>query len=335
MENPYLPSVRITTQAFPFVERRESAARVEKPSALIIEDDRDIVALFRHVLDLAGYRTEIVLHGQVAVEHLANSTPDIVLLDLNLPGVSGSEILAKMRADERLKKVPVVVITALPNLVETLTVKPQLVLMKPVNIEQMTNLIQRICPTEKSMESLPWDVLTGVYNRSFFIARLKYALEHAKQLHQNRFAVLYLDLGHSIKLDYLFGSEHNKQVLKDSAMLLKTILRPTDTIARLGGDLFAILIEDVSNNDMPILIASRIQNKIRKYLAKLENELQVRANVGIVLCGEEYDSVNNILHAAENALALAKLERKKMLQLLRAKSLEMVSDMGLISPIKR
>jgi diguanylate cyclase (GGDEF)-like protein len=185
------------------------------------------------------------------------------------------------------------------------------------------------------MESLPWDVLTGVYNRSFFVARLKYALDRAKQLHQNHFAVLYLVLEHSIKLDYLFGSEYNKRVLKDSAALLKTILRPTDTIARLGGDVFSILIEDVSNHDTPILIASRIQNKIRKYLAKLENELQVRANVGIVLCGEEYASADDILHAAEHALALAKSDRKKMLQLLRGKPLDAVKDMGLISPIMR
>jgi len=335
MKNSYSPSVRLTTQAFPFVEYKERGAGVEKPSALIIEDDRDIVALFRHILDLAGYRTEIVLHGQVAVEHLAKSTPDIVLLDLNLPGVSGGEILAMMNADERLKKVPVVVITALPHLVETLTVKPQLVLIKPVNIEQMSNLIQRICPTVKSMESLPWDVLTGTYNRSFFMARLKYALERAKQLHHIHFAVLYLDLGHSIKVDYLFGSEHNKQVLKDSAALLKTILRPTDTIARFGGDVFSILIEDVSNFDTPIQIASRIQNKIRKYLAKLESELQVRANVGIVLRGEEYASVEDILHAAEDALALAKSDRKKMLELLRSKSFDAVGDMDLMSPIMR
>jgi diguanylate cyclase (GGDEF)-like protein len=305
---------------------------MEKPFALIIEDDRDIVALFRHVMDLAGYQTEIVLHGEVAVDYLSKSTPDIVLLDLNLPGVSGGEILAMMKADERLKHIPVVVITALPHLVETLTVKPQLVLIKPVNIEQMTNLILRICPAEKSMESLPWDVLTGMYNRSFFMARLRYALERARQLHENKFAVLYLDLGHSIKLDYLFGSEYNKRVLKDSAALLKTMLRPTDTIARLGGDVFSILIEDVSNPDMPILIASRLQQKIRKYLAKLENELELRANVGIVLCGEEYASVDDILHAAEQALALAKSDRKKMLQLLRGKSLEAVKDMGLVSP---
>jgi diguanylate cyclase (GGDEF)-like protein len=292
---------------------------VEKPFALIVEDDRDIVALFRHVLDLAGYRTEIVLNGKVAAELLASTTPDIVLLDLGLPGMPGGEILMMMRADERLKNVPVVIITAHAHLVEMLPVAPQLVLIKPVNIEQMSNLIQRICPTEEPMESLPWDVLTGVYNRSFFMARLAYALERAKQLHQNKFAVLYLDLGQSTKINYLFGSEYNKRVLQESAILLKTMLRPTDTVARLGGDVFVVLIEDVNNHETPILVASRVQNRIRKHLAKSENELQVRANVGIVLCGDEYTSVENILHDAEQAMFLAKSDRRKMLQTLRAK----------------
>jgi diguanylate cyclase (GGDEF)-like protein len=306
---------------------------VNKPSALIVEDDRDIVALFRHVLDLAGYQTEIIMHGKLALEHLAKYKPDIVLLDLNLPGVSGGEILAAMRADDRLKHVPVVVITAHAHLIATLPARPEFVLIKPVNIEQMSNLILRICPTEKSMESLPWDVLTGVYNRAFFLTRLEYALQRTKKLHQNQFAVLYLDLGQSNKLDYLFGSEYQKRVLQDTAGLLKSILRPTDTIARVGGGVFLILIEDVSNYDMPILIASRVQNKIRKYLAKSENELQVRANVGVVLCGEEYNSIDEILHEAEQALALAKSDRRKMLQVLRSKSIEPVRDVRSLYPI--
>jgi len=292
---------------------------LDKPFALIIEDDRDIVALFRHVLDLAGYRTEIILHGKVAAEYLATATPDIVLLDLGLPGMSGGEILGMMRADPRLKNVPVVVITAHAHLVEELPVAPHLVLIKPVNIQQMSSLIQRICPTEEPIESLPWDVLTGVYNRSFFMARLAYALERARQLRQNKFAVLYLDLGQSSKINYLFGKDYNKRVLQDSAALLKTILRPTDTVARLGEDVFAVLIEDVNNHETPILVAGRVQNRIRKYLAKAENELQVRANVGIVLCGEEYLSVEEILHDAEQALLLAKADRRKMLQTLRSK----------------
>lgn len=299
---------------------------MDRPSALIIEDDRDIVALFRHVLDLAGYRTEIVLHGKVAVEYLAKSRPDIVLLDLGLPGVSGSEILVRMSEDERLKDVPVVVITAHPHLAEALPVAPQLVLIKPVNIEQLSNLIVRICPTEKAMDSLPWDVLTGVYNRSFFMARLSYALEHAKQLHQKRFAVLYLDLGQSNKINFLFGQEYNKRVLQESATLLRTILRPTDTIARLSGYLFAILIEDVDNHETPISIAARVQGRVRRHLAKFEDELQVRANVGVVLCGAENQSVEGILHDAEEALALARSNRKKMLQTLRSKPIDAATD---------
>jgi diguanylate cyclase (GGDEF)-like protein len=301
---------------------------LEKPFALIIEDDRDIVALFRHVLDLAGYRTEIVMHGKVAAELLSQSTPDIVLLDLGLPGMSGGEILAMMRATERLKNVPVVIITAHAHLVEALPVAPQLVLIKPVNIEQMSNLIQRICPTEEPMESLPWDVLTGVYNRSFFMARLAYALERAKQLHQDQFAVLYLDLGQSSKINYLFGAEYNKRVLQDSATLLKTTLRPTDTVARLGGGVFVVLIEDVNNHETPILVASRVQNRIRKYLAKAENELQVRANVGIVLCGEEYTSVEDILRDAEQAMVMAKSDRRKMLQSLRSKPISATTNIN-------
>ncbi len=299
---------------------------MEKPFALIVEDDRDIVALFRHVMDLSGYRTEILLNGKAAADYLSQTRPDIVLLDLGLPGMSGGDILTMMHADERLQDVPVVVITANPQLVETLPVRPTLTLSKPVNVEQMSNLIQKICPTEKTMESLPWDVLTGVYSRSFFMARLAYALERARQLHNARFAVLYLDLGQSNKINYLFGSEYNKRVLQESAALLKTMLRPTDTIARSGGDIFLILIEDVSNTDTPVRIASRVQNRIRKYLAASENELQVRANVGVVLCGEEYESVEDILRDAEQALELAKSNRRKMIQTLRTKAIGPATD---------
>ena len=307
---------------------------MEKPFALIIEDERDIVALFRHVLDLAGYRTEIVLDGKAAMEHLSRTTPDIVLLDLGLPGLSGTEILVRMHADERLKQIPVVVITAFPHVAQVLPVTPQLVLIKPVNIEQMTTLIRRICPTEQPTESLPWDVLTGVYNRSFFMARLGYALERLKQLRENKFAVLDLDLGQSNKINYLFGKEYNKRVLQESAALLRKILRPTDTIARLGGEIFVILIEDVTNPETPILVGSRVQGRIRKYLAKSENELQVRANVGIVLCGDEYQTVDDILRDAEAALALAKSDRKKMLQSLRSKPMSATTNIS-TSPYMR
>ena len=93
---------------------------MDKPFALIIEDERDIVALFRHVLDLAGYHTEIVLDGKAAMDYLSRATPDIVLLDLGLPSLSGTEILTRMNADERLRKIPVVVTGRLKNWLDAL-----------------------------------------------------------------------------------------------------------------------------------------------------------------------------------------------------------------------
>ncbi|NOH03509.1 MAG: response regulator [Chloroflexi bacterium] len=97
---------------------------MDKPIALIVEDDRDIVALFRHVLDIAGYQTEIVLDGRDAMDRLGILTPNIVLLDLQLPRLSGVQILKNMRDDERLKRIPVVVITAYAPIADSLPVEP-------------------------------------------------------------------------------------------------------------------------------------------------------------------------------------------------------------------
>src|SRR5512142_11827 len=95
---------------------------MDKPFALIVEDDRDIAALFRHVLDIAGYRTELVMDGREAVERLKSAGPDIVLLDLTLPGIPGAKILELMRADRYLKDIPVVVVTAHSHIAESLQV---------------------------------------------------------------------------------------------------------------------------------------------------------------------------------------------------------------------
>jgi diguanylate cyclase (GGDEF)-like protein len=159
-------------------------------------------------------------------------------------------------------------------------------------------------------------------------------LERAKQLNHSKFAVLCLDLGQAANINFLLGKEYNKRVLKEAAKILKVILRPSDTIARLEGDTFVVLVEDVRNHETPILIASRVQSRIRKYLAKTENELQLQANVGVILCGDEYASVDEVLQDAQEALALAKSDRKKMLQMLRSKPMSATTNIS-TSPILR
>jgi diguanylate cyclase (GGDEF)-like protein len=279
---------------------------MEKPFALIIEDDRDIAALFRHVLDIAGYHTEIEMHGKEAVKHLHSVRPDIVLLDLHLPGVSGVQILEQMRADERLKSVPVVVVTAYSRDADSLPVEPDLVLLKPVNLEQLSNLVQRLRTTPGSMREPPWDEATHLYNRSFFTIRLTYSLERAKQIGHNRFGVLFAELDPIAPLLELFDESRLNEFLHEVATHLKTSLRPTDTISRFSEGLFLILLEDIFNDDIPGRIARRVRKELGNYLLEkhIESALQVR--VGVVLCNAAYKTAEEILADVDLARKLAR-----------------------------
>jgi CheY-like chemotaxis protein len=125
--------------------------------ALVIEDHRDIAALFRMVLEEVGFRTEVIRSGDEAVTRLGEIVPDVVTLDLQLPRVSGEQILHQIRADARLAKTRVVVITAYGDMAKTLQGEADLVLVKPVNLNLLRRLVARLHPTEDRASDAPDD----------------------------------------------------------------------------------------------------------------------------------------------------------------------------------
>ncbi|MEJ2758498.1 MAG: diguanylate cyclase, partial [Anaerolineales bacterium] len=228
---------------------------MSKPFAMIIEDDRDTVALFRHVLDFAGYKTEIILNGEKAMERLDITTPDIILLDLNLPGVSGTIILDKIHNEDRLKDIPVIVITGHSHMTIGLESETDLILLKPVSVDQLTNLILRLRPVDTHIpQEPPRDKLTGLYNRSFFISRLGYSIERTRQLNGGIFGILYIDYDGFSQVEEERGKTFADQLLIETANFFRSIIRPIDTISRFGYDHFFIQIEDLKQKDILIKI---------------------------------------------------------------------------------
>lgn len=282
---------------------------MDKPFALIIEDERDIAALFRHVMDLLGFQTEIIFNGQHAVERLAHSKPDIVLLDLNLPGVSGSQVLDFIHKDKRLSHTKVVVITGHAHVVGGLSSQPDLVLLKPVSIEQLTNLISRISLSEKSPKAVPvqqkpLDSRTGLYNQSFFKNRVESSIKQAREIDDYLFAVLLFKLEprHRAKDQAIHPWE---TVLQEMAATLRSILRPTDTIARFDSDTFYILIENIPNGEISVKIANRIQEILYRRMEGIEDKIKIPIRIGILLCDRGYEHVEMVLADAKYAQALA------------------------------
>lgn len=116
--------------------------------ALIIEDDFDLASIFAGALRLAEYEVEIIQDGRLALERLAAMIPDIVVLDLHLPRVSGEDVLRHIRADRRLTDTRIMLATADPLLADNLREEADLVLIKPISFTQMRDLATRLRPRD-------------------------------------------------------------------------------------------------------------------------------------------------------------------------------------------
>ncbi len=283
---------------------------MDTPFILIVEDERDIAALFRHVMDLAGYRTEIASNGRLALERLATCQPDVVLLDLSLPGVSGVNVLQRMRVDERLKSIPVVVVTAYSELAESLAVEPDLVMLKPVSAVQLTDLVQRLAHQKVQirtapLELEPWDEITGLYNRAFFLHRLDSSIRALKDNGQSLFAVLAVSPDRYELISHESGQRRANDFLHALGQLIQSSVRPTDTIARFDTDRFFILIEQAPGLAIPDMIAARIQQRLRTESPAESNGL-FTANIGVLLCDTRYNNVDDIVRDAAAAYARAR-----------------------------
>lgn len=270
---------------------------MDKPFALLIEDDRDVSVLFRHVLDLAGYSSESILDGKEAMDRLESGSiyPDVVLLDLQLPNMSGVEILKRMRADERLKTIPVVVITAYAYYANSLPVKPDLFLLKPVDIHDLTSLIQKLQATKDTKHDSPYDEVTHLHTVSFFSVRLVFVLERVNHMDLERFGVLFADLHPFEELQQKLDKDVLNALLRKMADKFKNILRPTDIMAWSEDGFFLTLFEEFPNDEIPATIAARVGKGLNDFLKEQELGNGLRAQVGVLMCDETYDAVQEIL----------------------------------------
>jgi two-component system cell cycle response regulator DivK len=277
---------------------------MEKPFALLIEDDRDVSALFRHVLDMAGYGSESILDGKEAMDRLASVTPDIVLLDLQLPNMSGIEILKRMRADERMKTIPVVVITAYAYYANSLPVKPDLFLLKPVDIHDLSNLIHKLRDTKDAMQDSPYDEVTHLHTLSFFSVRLVFSLERVRRMDLESFGVLFADLHPYDEFRQKLSDDVSNALLRKMAEQFKSILRPTDTMAWAEDGYFLTMFEEFHSEEIPTAIANRVGKGLNEFLKKHELGDGLRAQVGVVICDDGYESVQEILEDVQFARTL-------------------------------
>ena len=150
------------------------------------------------------------------------------------------------------------------------------------------------------------DSLTGLPNRAMFTELLKAEIERYKQNKDHLFAVLFLDLDRFKNINDSLGHTHGDLLLVAFAERLEKILRPVDTLARFGGDEFAVLISGIATATDAVRVAERIHSELSVPFDLDRNSAFATASIGIALSSTGYDRPEDILRDADIAMYRAK-----------------------------
>lgn len=118
-----------------------------KQLAWVIEDDANLSRIFSEAVKHAGFRVEAFLSGDLVVQALDSGHPQLIVLDLHIPEVSGVELLHMIRSSPTLSKVTILLATADPLLADLYRDEADIVLIKPVSFGQLRDLATRLAGT--------------------------------------------------------------------------------------------------------------------------------------------------------------------------------------------
>ena len=231
--------------------RREAGAAAR---ILIVDDHEDNVELLRARLASWGYEPESAADGAEALEKVEQSPPDLILLDVMMPRIDGMEVARRIKANNALPFIPIIMQTALDateNKVEGLEAGADDYITKPIDFAELKARLNSMLRIKRLQEELEererqlleanerlrymsqTDALTGLDNRRQLEERIDEMFEHAKRLNEP-FACVMCDLDRFKSVNDTYGHQAGDAVLKQLALaLLELFLQPLDAEHRL------------------------------------------------------------------------------------------------------
>jgi two-component system cell cycle response regulator len=331
----------VTTRAQPRKKTLDTLRRAPQPASelagrriLIVDDDRTNVSLVRKGLEPFGYAFAEAHDGTQALSAIRKERPDLIVMDVEMPGLSGVEVCRIVKANQGeggFGFIPVILMTArkASSKIEGLELGADDYLVKPFDMlelgarvksmlrlkvlqDQLIEKNRELDRANKELDRLSrTDGLTGLFNRRYFEER--FAVEFARS---NRYraplSCLMIDIDHFKRLNDSCGHAFGDKVLQAVSGVAQHMLRDVDMLARYGGEEFVALLPETGPVE-----ALRVSERVRQGIERLKlvheaqgveaKRVHCTASIGVATFPVPgLDSAEALLRAADDALYAAK-----------------------------
>ncbi|MEQ9325276.1 MAG: EAL domain-containing protein [Polyangiaceae bacterium] len=310
---------------------------------LVVDDESVTRRISASVLSDAGFEVSVARDGPSALDAIHAFAPDVVLLDLVMPGMDGFEVCARARAMPQGDAISILVMTGLDDVASierAYAVGATDFVAKPVSptllahrvrylhrsaryLNQLRQSESRLRASRRRVERLAYyDMLTGLPNRTFLTGHLKRALDGARR-DDRSVGLCCLDLDMFKRINDTLGHGAGDELLTMVADRLRRVVRGQDCVARtghhreggrgddnaivrLGGDEFVILLSDLRRPADAGLVANRILRALTSPFTVQRRQVFVGASIGIATFPADGEDAETLLKHADAAMYHAK-----------------------------
>lgn len=279
---------------------------------LACDDEAAILEVLKTILLSEGYKVITAKDGNEAIELFNKETPDLIILDVSMPGMSGFDVLEKIRVEFGEKYIPVIFLTAsikIDDKLRALHSGAVDYLVKPVSSNELLARIRNFLELKEKHDRLKdeatFDWMTGTLNKGYFLRK---AEEETEKSIRNKVPLTFIltDIDSFKKINDTLGHFAGDKVIQEFADRLKRLTRKIDLIGRFGGDEFVVMLAHKSGREACI-VAERLKKAMKRPIIFEEKKINVTFSMGVVECkGAKKTEINQLLALADEGLYEAK-----------------------------
>ncbi len=301
----------------------QSDSRILRTAKVMMVDDEPItLEVVRAFLEDAGYRNFIVTsEPKEAMDLVASERPDVVLLDLVMPEVSGFDILKAMRADATFRHIPVIMLTSASDAatkLQALELGATDFLGKPVDPSELILRTRNTLAAKAYVDRVTYfDSLTGLHNRQMFVDHMDWTLRQVERYNRAG-ALLHINIDRFKNINDALGPALGDQLLKAIARRFSECIRTSDTLgqiddkrtlpslSRLGSDEFAVLLGQIDKTESAAIVAQRLIQAMTPPFNIGGRDIFATCSIGIAVFPADGKERDAVLQRAAIALHVAK-----------------------------